>query len=457
MPRTSWGNTFLRQVGFVLETILWVEVEFEPEQQSLNAWLSEIHPYPALPNSTEIEVRTTLVELLAYLREYGKYTGQFNQLFVPGPASDLTIRKRNLERLRSVLYRMTELGYFKRLQGSKKEECHFFLILPGLGDITDYQHWLRTQLPKDWAEQKRAGQRKPLNPLVNPIIGRRKEIKALKDYFYSSVRLVVLYGLPGVGKTALANQTLAELGFSKIYRLTACPNPYLHDWLKSQVGTSGQLLDKWKAHLQQHKAALVIEGFQACLDAQGYIRPDCRAWFEFLDAQRWAEGWLTIITCNQLIAESKITSRAVFLGGLTVDDWRTDWNLRQIQVFDPTLEAIHRAYGGHPKPMRILGNLISQQYQGRAETFWDENQDKLLSHPQLEDLFARQWQPVQDNFPLQFQRIQQTLSEAAGCFAGLESTERELLNRFLLTSGAESKNTFALAQRMTLAAISSKR
>lgn len=450
MPRTSWGNTFLRQVGFVLETILWVEVELAPEQQSLDAWLSEIHPHSALPNSTEIEVRTTLVQLLAYLREYGKYSGQFNQLFVPGPASNLTIRKRNLERLRSVLYRMTELGYFKRLLGTKKEECHFFLILPGLDDITNYKDWLRTQLPNDWAAKKQAGPRQPQNTLTSPIIGRRKEIKAVKDYFRSSVRLIVLYGLPGAGKTVLANQALSELGFSKIYRLTARPDPYLHDWLKSQVGGAKEPLTKWKTHLTQHKAALVIEGFQACLDEHGYIRQDCQAWLEFLDAQRWAEGWLTIITCSQLIAESKVTSRSLFLTGLEIDDWRTDWNQRQIQVLDSTLEAIHQAYGGHPKAMRIVGNLISQHYQGLAETFWAENQAKLLSHPQLEDLFERQWQPIQANFPQQFQRIQKTLSESAGCFVGLESTDQELLNRYLLVNGAESKKTLTLAQLMVL-------
>lgn len=450
MPRTSWGSTFLRQVGFVLETILWVEVEFAPEQQSLDAWRSEIHPYPALPNAMELEVRTTLIQLLVYMREYGKYSGQFNQLFVPGSLAHTTIRKRNLERLRSVLYRLTELGYFKRLLGTKKEECHFFLILPGLMDITDFQHWVRTQLSRDWAEAKRAGQRKPCAAFTSPITGRRSEIKALKDWFHRAVRLIVLYGLPGVGKTVLAQQVLGELGFSKIYRLTARPDPYLHDWLKSQVSISGEPFSKWKAHLKQHKAAVVIEDFQACLDEQGYLRSDCQAWSEFLYEQRWAEGWLTIITCNQVIAESKMTSRGLMVVGLTLDDWRTDWNLRQITISDTTLAAMHQAYGGHPKVMRILGNLISDQHQGNGETFWAKNQCNLLGHPQIEDLFNRQWQPIKTMFPQQFQRMQKILPQAVGRLDTLEPIEQELLDHYLLTSGADSVNALSLAQLMAL-------
>ncbi|MDG2991970.1 ATP-binding protein [Candidatus Synechococcus calcipolaris G9] len=446
MPRTSYGKTFLRQVGFVLETILWVEINITPEQQTLDRWLSEIHPHPALPHTTEIEVRTTLIQLLRYMREYGKYTSQFNQLFVPGSQTNPTIRKRNLERLRSVLYRLTELGYFKRLISTKKEECHFFLILPGLEDMTDYQTWLRTQLPHDWAEAQRAGQRKPPPTFASPITGRRQEIKALKDYFHRGVRLIILYGLPGVGKTVLAQQALGELGFSKIYRLTAQPDPYLPDWLKSQVGHSGQ----WQTYLKQHRAAVVIEGFQTCLDQQGYVRSDCQSWSKFLYEQRWAEGWLTIMTSNQIIAESKITSRSLMIVGLTVDDWRTDWNHRQISVSDTTLEAIHQTYGGHPKVMRILGNLICEQHQGNGEAFWTKHQYNLLGHPQIEDLYNRQWQPIKQKFPQQFQRMQKTLPQVVGCLDALEPSEKELLDHYLITSGTDSANTLALAQTMSL-------
>jgi|GEM_PF-6278177 len=442
MPRSGFGDKFFAQVSLVLETL--VSVALAADQHYLQeGWESFCLEFCPEANSLEVEVRFTYATLLTLMaRQHG---GRFCRLFALSKDRGTSERRRQFEQLRAIFNRLQALGYAKKLSPTFRQgEHHYLLQLPALTPWDEVQQWLETRLRRDW-QRLRNNAAAPTRSVPHAaIVGRRAEINRIKDLVRQNVRLLMVYGCFGIGKSVLVEQVLGELGLRTIYRLPAGTDQSRQDWLQQAVDRP------WVTHLQQTQGAVVIEGFHHCLDDHGYLRQDSRGWLEFLQQQRFAAGWLTLITCNRTVAESKLTSRQVVIGGLRLADWQLDWQWRGIRVSDAGLEMIHRAYGGHPKAMRVLANVVSDRYGGDADLFWEAKQTQLLCHAQLADVYWRPLQPLGTEVLATLKAYLPMLKAHHGQCRLLPVTVQDALRSWFLLQNQSGAETLSAAQLAAL-------
>ncbi|MEO0852067.1 MAG: hypothetical protein AAFY15_01000 [Cyanobacteria bacterium J06648_11] len=174
-----------------------------------------------------------------------------------------------------------------------------------------------------------------------------------------------------------------------------------------------------------------MEGFEACLDADGKLLPAYADWLEFMRSLRLARG-LSLVTSDRRIADAKLTSRSLTLVGLSTADWQTDWKARGIDFDERVVTAIHRAYGGHPKAMRIVGNDIVERFERHANLFWQWRSRALLFDPQLRHLYLEPLQTLHEEMGVSFQALARALLQASAngetcADRALERLERRFL------------------------------
>ncbi|MEO1133405.1 MAG: hypothetical protein AAFX40_11950 [Cyanobacteria bacterium J06639_1] len=447
MPRSSFGATFFNRVAFVLEAVLWFQADMTgfagvtPEQTGDRLpWQSQHHPHP---DKLDIEIRTTLPALMSVVEQFGQRDRRFPALFVAEETS--AAEEKNRDRLRAVLYRLQELGYLQKMLAPSAQIWHLRLSLTQLSTLDECRAWLDRTLPRDWERLRvhrsaYSGSARNSCPSPHPLdmppsraLGRQQERDRIHSAFRQNVHLLAICGAPGIGKTTLAAEVLDQLPFEARYNITPKPDPFLRDWIDQQLGRSKLPLDKWNAYVRCKAVSLKVEGFEACLDAEGKLLPAYADWLEFMQSLRLARG-LSLVTSDRRIADGKLTSRSLILTGLSIADWQTDWKARGIELGDRVLPAIHRAYGGHPKAMRIIGNEIAERFEGYAETFWQWRSRDLLFDPQLRHLYLEPLRALRDEMGASFQVLARTLLASGDCESCDRAALEQLESRFLVQS-----------------------
>ncbi|HEY9824995.1 MAG TPA: ATP-binding protein, partial [Stenomitos sp.] len=248
------------------------------------------------------------------------------------------------------------------------------------------------------------------NPEPDPyFVGREAAIAHLHTVVAQGAKVIAIHGEGGIGKTALARHYLQSRGFEPVLELLMAKDPQgvtpaqqvVEEWLKhdfqDETGLAfGIALERLKRHLRRRKVGLLIDNIESALDAQGQFCPQQRAYVELLSTLASPQVQsITLVASRDRLCEPSLTLTHYRLPGLTQKAWQDFWSQLGIAIHEPTLSAMHHAYGGNAKAMGILAGAIQTDYEGDMAAYWQQSQGALLAPTDLKNLVDSQLQRLQ--------------------------------------------------------------
>ncbi|NET24188.1 NB-ARC domain-containing protein [Okeania sp. SIO1I7] len=238
-------------------------------------------------------------------------------------------------------------------------------------------------------------------------VGREDLIAELTKKVKESCRLLILVGISGIGKTALAEKLAVELhqeflqGDWSNFRQENCDNEqetrdfrsvairWLKKWGESLTQDDYQdvekLLYKLVNRLRQHRYLIIIDSLENIL-----VGNEEEGWSDFQD-----ELWVRFF--EQFLAAPECQSRIILTSqdfpGQIPERYQNFWEFQpltglskseQLQLFRktgleveenspnlPYLQRIGNAYEGHPLALRVIaGEIGSKPFNGNVVAYW---------------------------------------------------------------------------------------
>jgi len=238
-------------------------------------------------------------------------------------------------------------------------------------------------------------------------VGREETVRRLSQLLQQSKRLLLILGLTGIGKTALAERLILEnqsqvKQFQRV-NLEGMPSTdfasialqWLQGWevpLSTQDYEPEQLLHHLLQYLQEHQVLLFFDSLEVLLvpDENSYggqfQDPYWSAFFQgFLAAP---ESLSRILITSQELPEQVVQQRyhrlweSHLLTGLTEAEQldllvATGLNF---ETSTPEFNILHRlgkVYRGHPLVLRVIIGEIWETFHGNVLAYWQEVQGKI--------------------------------------------------------------------------------
>ncbi|MEA5554411.1 ATP-binding protein [Anabaena cylindrica UHCC 0172] len=280
-------------------------------------------------------------------------------------------------------------------------------------------------------------------------VGRDSLLTNLQKRVESSCRLLILTGIGGIGKTALAERLAVELqsnwlggDWSKFIQenFDDQEQPTDFDAVASRLlekcgqavtpeesKDSQRLLHRFVKHLEENRYLLVIDSLENILKGN-----EDQGWSEFADA-RFVQLFSRILSATSfqsliILTSQDIPAQILELGTRYQNFWYSQQltglsNQEQLALFDktglgnkleassiPYLARIGAAYEGHPLALRIIiGEIKGSPFNGNVIAYWNkygseiEEVEKVIFEAQKGKITGEdQWKL--DRFTLSLQR-----------------------------------------------------
>ncbi|MBD2294737.1 tetratricopeptide repeat protein [Anabaena sphaerica FACHB-251] len=221
-------------------------------------------------------------------------------------------------------------------------------------------------------------------------------------------KIIVIQAAGGVGKTTLAKQYLYKnfdlvlpLEMAKDTENITAVESEIETWLKQyfqeEPGRDFKTtLNRLKQQLQTRKVGVLIDNLEPALDKQGRFIEKHNLYVELLRVLGDENVQsLTLITSRERLCDDRI-DRSIYhypLAVLDVTAWSEFFTTRKIKIDTPSLEAMHKIYGGNAKAMDILLGVIRTDYDGDMSAYWQEN--CTLVETELKNLVESQFNRLQ--------------------------------------------------------------
>jgi DNA polymerase III delta prime subunit len=222
------------------------------------------------------------------------------------------------------------------------------------------------------------------------VYNRSNELTRLKGWIlHEKIRIVTIFGLPGMGKTALARELVEQIkeNFDCILWRN-CSNTLTLQFLKNQLieflSANGEIqLPSVIDYLRSHSSLIILDELQelfASGELAGTYLPDCQNYGKFWEQIARSPhnscflllSWETPTEIVSLERENR-HCRSLNLGGLgesAVDILDS----KGLTDSDKWGELI-RIYGGNPSWLNIIASTIQDLFDGSV--------DRFLSYPSL--------------------------------------------------------------------------
>jgi tetratricopeptide (TPR) repeat protein len=215
----------------------------------------------------------------------------------------------------------------------------------------------------------------------------------------------------GQGKTTLAKKylknnfkTVLEFTIAKETKDIASVESLLEEKLRHLGEEPGRefmvSLDRFKQKLQTQPIGILIDNLEPALklDGSGQFLPEHRRYLELLRVLSDSSlQSLTLITSRERLNEG-LDITLYSLPSLTVSAWGEFWQYQGINNHITLLTEIHKAYGGNALAMKVLSNLINNDYQGDMVAYWQDNktEDNLIVETAVANLIKEQFERLQN-------------------------------------------------------------
>ncbi len=263
------------------------------------------------------------------------------------------------------------------------------------------------------------------------FVGREEAIAILTNLLNQrSSRICQIVAPGGQGKTTFARKYLESKKFKPILEFTIAKETKdiasVESWLEENLRDLGVQpgrefsisLKRFKQKLQSQPIGILIDNLEPALDASGQFIEQHRSYVELLQALNDPSlKSLTLITSRERLSEG-LDILPYSLPKLTVEAWREYWHSQQINPDITLLTEIHKAYGGNALAMKLLSNLINNDYQGDMVAYWRDNktEDNLIVETAVANLIKEQFERLQKNINQNINRDAYNLLCRLGCY-----------------------------------------
>lgn len=231
------------------------------------------------------------------------------------------------------------------------------------------------------------------DPEYDPnFVGREDAIARLNQLIYKNsgtgilpvspvTRICQIVAPGGQGKTTLARKYL-ENRFKKVLKFNIAQErkniASVESWVEENLRELGEepgrefmiSLKRLEQKLKTEEIGILIDNLEPALDGSGRFIEQHRSYVELLRVLSDSSlQSLTLITSRERLNEG-LNITLYSLPSLTESVWGEFWQYQGINPDITLLTEIHKAYGGNALAMKVLSNLINNDYQGDIVAYW---------------------------------------------------------------------------------------
>ena len=243
-------------------------------------------------------------------------------------------------------------------------------------------------------------------------VGRAQLVTELNQKLRGSCRLLLILGLTGIGKTALAEKLAVELqdwfgrdwknrlrranfdNEDKATDFATVAAGWLEEWkekLSPEEKRPELLLYRLAKYLRENQVLVLIDSLERLLTGN-----QAEGWGDFAD-EWWKKFFLTILSAESCKSRLIITSQDLplqLVNSLYTNFWYRQilyglTESEQVALFEKTgldvsedspdrslLLRIAKAYKGHPLVLRvIIGEILNEPFNGDVQAYWNDDRE----------------------------------------------------------------------------------